>query len=338
MRTANTLLAVTALFGSAVFGQTPVTQSQDQVFHFTYTNSSIGQQEILNVIRTIAEVEHANLEVTARTLTIAAATPGQVAMAVWLFNLLDRPAGAQPSPAPGQTAAINTYPVTGSSAVVRVFYLADSEAPKDIQEIVNTIRTIPEMTRVIQCTSIKAVVLRGTADQVAVAEWLIQKLDLPATAQPVTHAPGAVEYLMPGVRDNTIRVFYLTNTPTPQGLQDVTNATRTIPEITRVITRSSLRAITVRGPADEVAAAAWLINLLDQPASAGPAGQPGTPAQYQMPGPAFGVARVFYLTHTGTPQGLQEITNAVRTTAQIQRAILCSGPRALALRGTDKSN
>ncbi len=46
------------------------------------------------------------------------------------------------------------------------------------------------------------------------------------------------------------------------------------------------------------------------------------------------MVRVFYLTHTGTPQRLQEIATEVRSMAQIRRLFIYNAPRALAMRDT----
>ncbi|MCI0355524.1 MAG: cohesin domain-containing protein [Acidobacteria bacterium] len=61
--------------------------------------------------------------------------------------------------------------------VIRTFYLSNLSAPTELQDVVNTLRQILELARVQQLPSQGAVVVRGTPDQVALAEKLINDID-----------------------------------------------------------------------------------------------------------------------------------------------------------------
>jgi general secretion pathway protein D len=61
--------------------------------------------------------------------------------------------------------------------VIRTFYLSNLSAPTELQDVVNTMRQILELARVQQLPSQGAVVVRGTPDQVALAEKLINDID-----------------------------------------------------------------------------------------------------------------------------------------------------------------
>jgi general secretion pathway protein D len=61
--------------------------------------------------------------------------------------------------------------------VIKTFYLSNLSQPTELQDVVNTLRTILEVSRLTQIPSQGAVVVRGTPDQVALAEWLINNLD-----------------------------------------------------------------------------------------------------------------------------------------------------------------
>jgi len=78
-----------------------------------------------------------------------------------------------------------------------------------------------------------------------------------------------------------------------------------------------------------MALAEWLIQQLDQPANR----QEQAKHEYALPG-GDDIVRVFFLTHTGTPQELQEVAVQVRTTTQVRRLFTYNAPRAMALRGT----
>ena len=62
-------------------------------------------------------------------------------------------------------------------SVIKTFYLANLTLPTELQDIVNTMRQILEISRIQPLPSEGAIVVRGTPDQVALAEKLIGDLD-----------------------------------------------------------------------------------------------------------------------------------------------------------------
>jgi general secretion pathway protein D len=63
--------------------------------------------------------------------------------------------------------------------VVKVFYVTNATSVQEFQEIATAIRTVAEIRRVFTYNAQKAMVVRGTVDQVALAEKLIHDLDKP---------------------------------------------------------------------------------------------------------------------------------------------------------------
>ncbi|HYK59149.1 MAG TPA: hypothetical protein VEV85_06920, partial [Bryobacteraceae bacterium] len=63
--------------------------------------------------------------------------------------------------------------------VVKVFYATNATSVQEFQEIATAIRTVADIRRVYTYNAQKAMVVRGTADQVALAEKLIRDLDKP---------------------------------------------------------------------------------------------------------------------------------------------------------------
>ncbi|MFB3815487.1 MAG: cohesin domain-containing protein [Terriglobales bacterium] len=61
--------------------------------------------------------------------------------------------------------------------VLRTFYLSNLSQPTELQDVVNTLRTVLEVSRLTQVPSQGAIVIRGTPDQVALAEKVIGDLD-----------------------------------------------------------------------------------------------------------------------------------------------------------------
>jgi hypothetical protein len=60
-----------------------------------------------------------------------------------------------------------------------VYYFTHGETQQDLQEIINLIRTTADTQRIFPYAARSAIALRGSAAQIALAEWLIQKLDKP---------------------------------------------------------------------------------------------------------------------------------------------------------------
>src|SRR5712691_5552388 len=62
-------------------------------------------------------------------------------------------------------------------SVIKTFYLANLSQPTELQDVVNAMRTILEVSRIQQLPSQGAIVVRGTPDQIALAQKLIEDLD-----------------------------------------------------------------------------------------------------------------------------------------------------------------
>jgi general secretion pathway protein D len=61
--------------------------------------------------------------------------------------------------------------------VIKTFYLSNISTPTELQDTVNAIRTLVEISRIQQLPSQGAIVVRGTPDQVALAEKIIDDID-----------------------------------------------------------------------------------------------------------------------------------------------------------------
>src|SRR5499427_6440544 len=61
--------------------------------------------------------------------------------------------------------------------VIKTFYLSNLSQPTELQDVVNAMRTILEVSRIQQLPSQGAIVVRGTPDQMALAQKLIDELD-----------------------------------------------------------------------------------------------------------------------------------------------------------------
>jgi general secretion pathway protein D len=62
-------------------------------------------------------------------------------------------------------------------SVLKTFYLGNLSQPTELQDVVNAIRAVLDVQRVQQLLSQNALVVRGTPDQIALAEKLVEDLD-----------------------------------------------------------------------------------------------------------------------------------------------------------------
>jgi len=61
--------------------------------------------------------------------------------------------------------------------VIKTFYLSNLTAPTELQDIVNSLRAVLDVSRVQQLVSQEAIVIRGTPDQVLLAEKMVSDFD-----------------------------------------------------------------------------------------------------------------------------------------------------------------
>jgi hypothetical protein len=249
MRTLAITLSISVLLVGRGSGQSlDKSDQRDRTFYLTHTDTIQQFQEVATVIRTIANIQKVTTDNDQKSVTVHA-TDGQIAMAEWLFNELDNPAV--------QASVPHQYLVPGDSDdVVRVFYVTTAATVLDFQEISTLVRTIANITRVFTYNAPKALVVRDTAAQVQMAEWLVKELEQPA-------APH--EYQVPGSKDDVVHVLYLPQTGSMQAFQKAATQIRTSTQITRVFTYNTPKALAVRGTADQIALAAKLAKDLDHP-------------------------------------------------------------------------
>jgi type II secretory pathway component GspD/PulD (secretin) len=233
--------------------------------------------------------------------------------------------------AAGQKAGVSEYQMTGDEyPAVVMFHLAHATSSDAMRELTNAIRTAGDINHVYPLDPAQTILVRGTNDQAAMAKWLVALLDVPAPVQPASE--GATrEFQLGGVKDPVVRVFFLQHTDSPEAIQEVVNSVRVVADLNRVMPVNAPMAIVARGTADQVGVAGWLVHDLDR----APTPQLVVSAR-RVPYGTRGdtEARVFHLAHIQSPRAVQETLNAIRSTADINRAMTCASARAIAMRGT----
>lgn len=232
-----------------------------RVFYCANVATPQDLQEIATVIRSITGTRRLFTYNAQRALVLRG-TDDQIAVAEWLFNELDKPAG------PAHQHFTDEYrsPTAGDD-VTRVFCFAHAETPRDFQEVATLIRAIGEIPRVFTYNALRAVAVRGTAGQIAMANWLFNELDQQRSAAQQISSPSPHEFQASGGSDDLLRVYYLAHTATAQDLQRIASEVRTATGIRRLHAYDRQRALALRGTAGQIAAAERVIQDLDKPAS-----------------------------------------------------------------------
>ena len=301
---------------SVAFGQT------SRTFQLTQDENLQQLEEIAAVLRATGDTQQVSIDDLKRTVAVEG-TPGQIALADWLVHQMDLPAN-------GPFSGVHEYrPPAGSDDIVRVFYLTHTSTAQEVQEIATTVRSVADVRRMLVYNALNAVAVRGTGQQMSLAAWLVDQLNQPAN----TAAPAPHEYKLPG--DDGARVFELTYPQTPRQLQEIVTILRSIGDIRTLFVCNERRAVALRGTAEQVALAAWLVSELDKPVTGQAATEDSTaPHEYRLSSGADDLVRVFYLASSQSAQELQKVATQVRTTARIPRLFVYNALGALAVRGT----
>ena len=304
-------VAIAVFFASVAFGQ-----NVDRVFRLVNATAVTSLQEIATTLRTIGQVQQLSVDNALATLTVKG-TADQIALAEWLIPKLDVTAGSNPGP--------QEYRVPGDSDdVVVVYGLAHAATIQSVYDIATTLRTVAEIQKIF-AISTPIVTLRGTASQMALAEFLLAELDQPAQARQNAFLH---EFRMTGGGKNIVVVYGLAHTDSSLSLQEIITNIRAVLVIQRIFQVTAPKLLSIRGSESDMQMLKWLIPELDrQTAKAG-----GN--EMHVPGGNDDVVHVFYLTHVTNMKGMNELLTELRTTPHIQKAFVRSVPAALVLRGT----
>jgi hypothetical protein len=222
-----------------------------RIFYAAYTADMREFQELAQLVRTVPEARR-TFTYNGLNAIIVRGTPPQVRLAESLFDELDKP-----STTLVKHAASPQFFLPGDKeGVTRVFYVAHAKTVPAFQEIAKLLRETVLIRRVFTNNPHRAIIARGTPEEVAITEWLFDELDQPRTG---SLSEPSREIRMPSGRD-FMRVFYLPGTGTTEEFQDVAAKVKAATWMVRAIAFNNRRALVVRGTADELAAAERIVN------------------------------------------------------------------------------
>ena len=149
-----------------------------RVFYLASPSTPQHIQEILTNLRTVVQIQKVFNYTAVNALAIRA-TPAELAASEFLIQSLDIPA----APNTGEAANIREFnmPATGKdgASVIHVHYLAKALTPQQIQEMLGVVRTVLGIQKTFNNSTPPALTVRGSADQVAKADQLIQQANKP---------------------------------------------------------------------------------------------------------------------------------------------------------------
>jgi len=253
----------------------------------------------------------------------------EVALAEWLMKALDRvPDAASPQArnlAPGEFRL-----ATGEENLVRVVHLPWVQTPQELAEVSTVVRSVGDIRRLYVYEPLKTISMRGTPEQIAMADWLVAQLGFKDAA---SRTP---KFQLKGTGEHVLCVMDASFTRTPQELAEAATVVRGLADLRRVFTYNVGRVVVARGTEDQIALADWLFQQL--------ASKPATRAivyDHAVPEPV-GVARpaaaiedrltIFFPAVTDA-DALAKVATALRVEVQLRRVFAYGAARALAVRG-----
>ena len=223
------------------------------VYHLPHSESIRDFQWAVTTIRSITDLRWA-FTYNARRAFVVRGSPGKMEMTGWLVQQLGQPAD-------GRVGSSEYRVRDAADDLVRVYFVKHVESEETLQELATFVRSVGNIRRLFTIGPTIAVATRGTAEEVGLADWLLQKLDQPASGPAgaqQNQGDAAPQFQMSSSGD-AVRLFYLRNA-TIQAFQNVASEVRIAARAPKVFTYNALGAMAVRGTADQIAAARNLIN------------------------------------------------------------------------------
>jgi hypothetical protein len=175
--------------------------------------------------------------------------------------------------------------VTGQTSaeqgVDRVIYLTSIEKAQEIQEVATVIRSVAEIKSLSAGVSQRSLSVRGTAEQIVLAESLAKELM-------AGHGSGTYEYRMSS--GDLVHVYYLPHSESVRDFQSAVTTIRSITDLRWAFTYNAPRAFVVRGSPGKMEMTGWLVQQLDQPTD----GRVGS-SEYRVGDAADDLVRVYFV-------------------------------------------
>lgn len=323
-------VVLTLLFAQLAFGQVNL----ERTFPIKHASNAREFEEFSRLIQYVMKESDVGIDTVDETLTVRG-TADQLSLVEWIITELDHTVGQRPHSPGGIVPNYSEYrPPGGKDDVLRVFYLTQIARIQDLQEVATVFHEVAELRWAGTHMPRKALLVRGTADQVAVAEWLVNEWDDPMHWQPSGEGVPVRAFQAPDGSAETVRLFYLNSLAGFTELQIITTIVRTITDSRWVFALPKPGAVVFRGKRRNLEMAEWLFNQLNKTANwrSGP-GVRGDWNQYEYLAVEYNneVARVFPLPDSLDPTAT---LLSIRRKKWLPYTFICDLPRVFIFRGT----
>jgi hypothetical protein len=293
-------------------------QDTQRVYHFTNLDTPASFQEATNVLRTAADLSKIVPDAASKTITTSG-NAAQIAVADWLAPRLDGTTGV--------AAELYQSPGTADD-VVEVIDASGAKTPAALQELVNVVRTAADIYRVFPFHATKSLVVRATIERAKLASWLVSHLLAPPASVP---AEFLLTSDLPRVPEKRIHLYVFQKATSPEAIQEIVNAVRTIADANRVFPFNQTPALVARGNDEQIAICDWLVPALDKTPPGG--GEASAHIQILLPYPSEAEERVLYLPASTPRTDVQQLIERIRTDTGINRVFPSFTAMAISLKG-----
>ena len=274
-----------------------------KVVYFPNSATPYELQDVVNTVRVFAGITRIDQNQSEHTISLEA-TAEQIAIAEKLVSVLEKlklSGGSSPSsvlvyetkPAPPESAMSDKAPDNSSVAartscerntcLIKVLYLPDFASSFELQDVVNMVRTLTDITRIVPSGAGHTIGIQGTAEQVGIAERVVSVLEtlqasggnkrtsvlvyevkglMPEPAVSEKMSEQTIERMRKTACELTtcvIKALYLPDLSTHE-LQDVINRVRTTAQVTHIVPSQTRHVVAIRGTSEQVALAEKLVN------------------------------------------------------------------------------
>jgi hypothetical protein len=215
--------------------------------------------------------------------------------------------------------------------------LAYTPTPQSVKQMTTIVKTLAHIQDVSFDETHSSFTLRGPANLLGLSEWLLHAMDKPVGWQPTLQEsdnPSSREYHQKtggySIDDKTpvTRVYYLKNTTTPLGVQEILTTLRVVGNIPEVFACDGPGMMAFRGTATGVDLEEWMIRKLDVPA-----GGRENSADNVFKLSSEDIVRVFYLDPATSPKGISDLARNIRETTKTRNIFWKTSPPTITVRG-----
>jgi len=211
---------------------------------------------LVTAIRTVADLQRLFPYQTQNAI-VGRGEPARIAAAGWLVQQLLPYQGTAPdTDSPRYPAPVFDSRPGAVRELIQVLRLDPKTTNAQLTSTVTAIRTVADIQRLFPFEIGKAIIACGSADKVAVAEWLVHELSKPADTATIHQTTMST---MPGQMDGVVRLFYVGQQGVSLDISPLATEIRKTLDIQRVFPLTNPSAIVLRARPDQIPAAESIV-------------------------------------------------------------------------------